>query len=410
MGCLISKSDDIPISKPLIQYQNSYLQSLMKTNKFYIPFVYAISNNNRHIAICNYNRKIDIFDDNFEKIKSITTSNTVHSLIFNSNDKQIIYGTDNGIVFLKDIDSNSVVKRFSNNNNNSIVTKIVLSKCRLYLGYLLSITNPNGTKRYKQCLFHIDSESLVNQFDSKSQKLDLYFTNDSQNIIFINPKGTPIRADIVGNEINMISLKTIKCLSSIRLLTSSPSAFGFITFNGVLYYASFLENKKFLQKKLHSGLCHVTLLCISNLNEENENYISFGSEDGILYLLDTKNKNNLRLISNNSHVNIIDIKFSLDSKRLLVTYFKFPDTILCMYNCSIGKLISKIIIKREIKKDIPSKEESSDAPQQECVICMENRNDYAYVKCGHKCVCHDCGSQCKFCPICRKESAIIKIF
>ena len=67
-------------------------------------------------------------------------------------------------------------------------------------------------------------------------------------------------------------------------------------------------------------------------------------------------------------------------------------------------------LQQQLDEKISLPKEASDVKQEECVICMENRNDYAYVKCGHKCVCHDCGSQCNICPICRKESSIIKIY
>ena len=64
----------------------------------------------------------------------------------------------------------------------------------------------------------------------------------------------------------------------------------------------------------------------------NGKYIVFGNEEGILYILNTTNKNNLGMISKNSDCNIIEIKFSPDSKHFAVTYFKHPDTSLCIYN------------------------------------------------------------------------------
>ena len=44
-----------------------------------------------------------------------------------------------------------------------------------------------------------------------------------------------------------------------------------------------------------------------------------------------------------------------------------------------------------------------------CVCCMVNPDDYAYTKCGHKCVCFECSQKLNNCPICRKKSGVIKI-
>ncbi|XP_019851374.1 PREDICTED: E3 ubiquitin-protein ligase XIAP-like isoform X2 [Amphimedon queenslandica] len=43
-----------------------------------------------------------------------------------------------------------------------------------------------------------------------------------------------------------------------------------------------------------------------------------------------------------------------------------------------------------------------------CVVCLDNRKQYAIVPCGHLCVCYDCSEQLLLCPICRvrKEDAL----
>ncbi len=50
--------------------------------------------------------------------------------------------------------------------------------------------------------------------------------------------------------------------------------------------------------------------------------------------------------------------------------------------------------------------------QAYCVICMDAESTYAFVPCGHKCVCEDCAGQIKDkCPICRaKIRDRVKIF
>lgn len=38
-----------------------------------------------------------------------------------------------------------------------------------------------------------------------------------------------------------------------------------------------------------------------------------------------------------------------------------------------------------------------------CVVCLDNKKQYAIVPCGHLCVCQPCSQQLVFCPICRLE-------
>ena len=46
-----------------------------------------------------------------------------------------------------------------------------------------------------------------------------------------------------------------------------------------------------------------------------------------------------------------------------------------------------------------------------CCICLERRSTHAFVPCGHKCVCKECGDAVMKCPHCRGPKALlIKIF
>ena len=47
----------------------------------------------------------------------------------------------------------------------------------------------------------------------------------------------------------------------------------------------------------------------------------------------------------------------------------------------------------------------------ECVICRTNKKKFAFINCGHLCVCHSCIPCNNKCPLCRKVStAVIPIF
>ena len=185
MGCLLSTSHDIQLNKPFVHYEHSYLQSLMKTNRFYIPFVYAISNNNRQIAFCKYNTQIYIYNINSKNTKLITASNNVNYLMYTSKNDEIIYGTNNGYVYIKSIESGNTLKTFENNTLNSIVTKIAISQCGLYMGYVLKVSN-NDRDCFLQYVFSIESKSLIKRFESTKKIVDLYFTNDSEYIITVS--------------------------------------------------------------------------------------------------------------------------------------------------------------------------------------------------------------------------------
>ncbi|XP_010512706.1 PREDICTED: E3 ubiquitin-protein ligase SPL1-like isoform X1 [Camelina sativa] len=46
-----------------------------------------------------------------------------------------------------------------------------------------------------------------------------------------------------------------------------------------------------------------------------------------------------------------------------------------------------------------------------CVICLEHKNDAAFVKCGHVCCCLTCSSHVKACPLCRRPiEQVLKIY
>ena len=53
-----------------------------------------------------------------------------------------------------------------------------------------------------------------------------------------------------------------------------------------------------------------------------------------------------------------------------------------------------------------------DVSLTKCCICIDNEKEYAYINCGHMCVCLDCqkGEWKNKCPLCKKDGACIKIF
>ena len=71
------------------------------------------------------------------------------------------------------------------------------------------------------------------------------------------------------------------------------------------------------------------------------------------------------------------------------------------------------------KRNIPSKTDKNSnlypAEDSSCIICLQSKREYAFVPCGHLCICNDC-SICvanldSRCPICRCDAThVMKIF
>jgi len=67
--------------------------------------------------------------------------------------------------------------------------------------------------------------------------------------------------------------------------------------------------------------------------------------------------------------------------------------------------LSQNVDETEMEQD--NKEDS----ENECVICLDGKNDHVVVPCGHQCLCKDCGHTVKQCPICRVDIiSVMKIF
>lgn len=58
---------------------------------------------------------------------------------------------------------------------------------------------------------------------------------------------------------------------------------------------------------------------------------------------------------------------------------------------------------------------SASCSKESCVICLQSKREYAFVPCGHFCICGDCSVGVANidgrCPICRREAThLMKIF
>ena len=94
----------------------------------------------------------------------------------------------------------------------------------------------------------------------------------------------------------------------------------------------------------------------------------------------------------------------------------------------ISKLQEKInslkIDNKKMQEKINSLKIDNEKMQEEyedknkCCICFENKCNIAFISCGHACICEECATELQQiandhiinCPLCRKNSPLIKIY
>jgi hypothetical protein len=74
---------------------------------------------------------------------------------------------------------------------------------------------------------------------------------------------------------------------------------------------------------------------------------------------------------------------------------------------------TNIDTNNEIEKidTIDTSVEPTDKPEEQCVVCLENKKSYLFAPCGHVCCCALCHSDLTSCPVCRANiSSRIRAF
>ena len=140
-----------------------------------------------------------------------------------------------------------------------------------------------------------------------------------------------------------------------------------------------------------------------DINYISNNYTRYP----ITYINNIYNNNNINNINNKkeSHLDSLLVKMifmlvkkSKDLQTELIHLKKEYDKLIC---CQPAAITSTRLIVDTIDETL-----------NKCCICMDNEKEYAYVKCGHMCVCIECqqGEWLNKCPICKTTSNCIKIF
>jgi len=56
---------------------------------------------------------------------------------------------------------------------------------------------------------------------------------------------------------------------------------------------------------------------------------------------------------------------------------------------------------------VPDKEDTEEDDEKGlCVICFEKQKDTVLLECAHRCICFNCSSKIKECPMCRQPCAV----
>ena len=105
-----------------------------------------------------------------------------------------------------------------------------------------------------------------------------------------------------------------------------------------------------------------------------------------------------------NNLNNIFIHFINNVFLLIFNDFKFP------YELKEDKIEKKKIFNK-INKNLEYLENiKKDTKEEICCICYENKKSYAFINCGHLCICKTCSEKVIACPMCRNKSKSIKIY
>ena len=108
------------------------------------------------------------------------------------------------------------------------------------------------------------------------------------------------------------------------------------------------------------------------------------------------------------------IRFSIDRHNRMIGSVKATK------DSSVKETAKEIMFKvtrasREKTLENPPNESESALQNSSCIVCLQSKREYAFVPCGHLCICRDC-SVCianldSRCPLCRCNAThVMKIF
>lgn len=138
-------------------------------------------------------------------------------------------------------------------------------------------------------------------------------------------------------------------------------------------------------------------------------------ENNIFKLIDKRNfKTNdiycligkIIISKNYDNISINYYDYYIESVKIIYILIKTIQNLQLKVKEFNKNLNNDIIIYRE------SINNNNDDSQEKCCICMVNEKEYAYINCGHMCVCKDCqiGEWINKCPLCKIDGDCIKIF
>ena len=138
----------------------------------------------------------------------------------------------------------------------------------------------------------------------------------------------------------------------------------------------------------------------------NDIYSILNEINNINNNINNNNINNINNINNNNNNNNNN-KFHIESVFMEIISMLVKKIESLEYHVE-----ELICCKPAINSSITCNFTSHDQSLIKCCICIDNEKEYAYVNCGHMCVCKECqqGEWVHKCPICKTDGRCIKIF
>ncbi|ARF10429.1 RING domain protein [Hokovirus HKV1] len=278
-------------------------------------------------------------------------------------------------------------------NMDKIKSKNILKELKEKI-YALSKNNYyyqiNDKKIYKNLLSSLIKN--VSKFKIKKIRRSTFFSNSNRNDTHCYIE----RHDITQHYLKAINIYDVKLYNHCLENNFTIREIGKIYFNNdshynYFYICDFLNNNKIKNKKIKN-----TQILENKLSTE---FLTKCKNDLTKYKNDlTKHKNDFDNYKNN----LIKYKNDFDNYKNDFNNYKndFDN-----YKNNVNNFLKKKIMDiQNLDKQLSSRIDILDQETKpnECVICMLELKNVAFVDCGHYVCCNNCANQVNKCPICRK--------
>jgi hypothetical protein len=271
---------------------------------------------------------------------------------------------------------------------------------------------------HNQIIYISDNSNNIIYTDYIENSNNIIHTENSNNIIHTNISNLSSLPSLTTLP-SLTGLTTLPSLTSLPMLNvpdipynpTSPSSNNYNSPTSPENYKLLIEfrdycnliMKKFnLMHYIENNEIHQPTIWRKSVNRLRKNFSNILIKDK-KYVNDDKNYN----ITNTYNANKINLKII----QLALTTLQNMEK---ENNNTKAKMEQLVFENKSLKTKVKALKyqiETLITVDNQCCICLVNRNNHAFMKCGHMCVCGICAPKCALkCPLCKKHSAVIKIF